>query len=123
MERAPRTSRKPEWAMNEDEKARAFEAFQRRQGAQVLAHLRRTRGLLWDRFGEGYGGPIWPFDFDRAIAEPGYCKGVVMASKSPQFDSVWRDAAKDLLVQVQDRLETLVEAYNDLLDFEDAYGF
>lgn len=124
MDRAPRSWRdKPTWQWTPDEHRLAFEAFQRRQGANVLANLARTRGLLWNRNGNGYGGGAWPFDLQRALNEPGYCKGVVNASKSPQYDSVWRRDAKDLLVVVQERLEQLVGAYNDMLDFKDAYGF
>jgi len=105
-------SKRPAWTWSAREHQEAFEAHQRAEGKKVLAELARTRGLLWDSRGLGYGGSgRWPFDIRKAIAQPGYCKGVVHASKSSAFDSVWRDAAKrDIVEHVYPIVAQIAEA-------------
>lgn len=83
----------------------------------------RDKGELWNKDASGFDSPRWPFDMERAVREPYYCKAVVAASTNSRFDSVWRNAAKDLLETVRGRVELLVQAYVDLSSFTDEYGF
>lgn len=104
--------KRPPHTWTEEEHRQAFEEHMRQEGKKVLDELARTRGLLWDSRGLGYGGSgRWPFDIRKAIAQPGYCKGVVHASKSSAFDSVWRDAAKrDIVEHVYPIVAQIAEA-------------
>jgi hypothetical protein len=97
---------------------RQEEAFQRLRNRSLYyteVEQRRPKGKLWNRQGLGYDSAIWPFDAKKAIQNPGYCKGVVNASKSSSFDSIWRNAAKILL---NDRVIPAIEAMAAYLEDE-----
>lgn len=55
--------------------------------------LEYGRASLHPAFGRGYDSDRWPFDIQRAIASPGYRKGIYQAINNPWFNKQWRSMA------------------------------
>jgi len=68
----------------------------------------RPKGLLEPKEGaKGYGSSEqWPFDYFKALTEPGYRRGISRALENSAFNSVWRHTAREWMKEVEVQLAT-----------------
>jgi len=109
--------RRPQWTWTKEEHEMAQRMYHTSEQLKRAREDARDDHMPLRPGGTGYGGSAeWPFDTARAIASPGYCKGIVNAIQNAAYHPVWRHQAKrqiDIVVRprVAKRIELLVEAW------------
>jgi len=70
--------------------------------------VRSLDRLLLPPGGPGYGhSPIWPFDQQRAVRNPGYARGVARAINNEAFHPAWRARAEQWFRYVEQQVHNV----------------
>lgn len=111
LQRHPRT-----WT--DAEHRLAFVLHMRRQAEPFHQQMVAELQLPLAYGGKGYGGSDeWPFDTARAIASPGYLKGIIRATLAGWASPTWMLRASERLQKVvRPRLEQKCEELAEIQD-------